>query len=146
MQGWSLRSKIALDAALIGIVATIAGACTTWLIMHYWELAAFDRRLAVDARELFRDIQNFSSEGSGQSSVFREKFVPLALRDRLIQVRNANNQLLYSTPGLTESISDDGIDSIHSRKIGARNVRMGTFREGGLTAYVGADAHEVNQI
>ena len=43
MRSWSLRWKIALDAALIGIVATFAGACTTWVIMHYWELSSFDR-------------------------------------------------------------------------------------------------------
>ena len=146
MHKWSLRWKIALDAALIGIVATIAGAATTWLIMHYWELSAFDRRLASDAQELLREVKNFQGDGSPQSPRTREDLVPLALRDRLIQVRDASGRIIYSTPGLNEPINDDGSDSIHSRKIGKRGVRMGTFRQDGLTAYVGADAGEVNQI
>ena len=146
MRSWSLRWKIALDAALIGIVATFAGAGTTWIIMHYWELSAFDRRLTTDAQELFRDIKNFPADASAASPLFRENLFPLALRNRFIEVRDASNRVLYATPGLNGSITDDGVDSIHFRKLGPHRVRMGTFREGGLTAYVGADAREVNQI
>jgi signal transduction histidine kinase len=53
MQSWSLRWKIALDAALIGVVATISGAGTTWIIMHYLELTKFGQ---YEADEIGRDI------------------------------------------------------------------------------------------
>ena len=41
MRRWPLRWKIAVYAAALGVVATIAGACTTWIIMHYIEAARF---------------------------------------------------------------------------------------------------------
>ena len=54
--------------------------------------------------------------------------------------------MLYLSPNLSEPVPDDGIEKIHTRKIGSRRVRMGTFHEGGLTLRVGADLKEVNQI
>src|ERR1700752_3820785 len=108
MKRWPLRWKIAIYAAAMGIVATIAGACTTWVIMHYWEVAAFDRRLTTDAQELFRDIENFEGGSDTNRRAFKEIFVPLALRDRYIQVIGANEELLYLSPNLTGPVLNDG--------------------------------------
>ncbi len=147
MSRWPLRWKIAFYAAALGVVATLAGAGTTWTIMHYWELGTFDRRLATDARELFRDIENFEGRWANNRSALQEKFVPLALRNRLIEVRGPANEVLYRSENLSEPITDDGIDRIHTRTIGdRRKVRMGTFHESGLSAFVGADGREVSQI
>ena len=59
MRRWPLRWKLALYAAALAVIATLAGAATTWTIMRYWEFRAFDQRLALDAQELFRDAENF---------------------------------------------------------------------------------------
>ena len=147
MNRWPLRWKIAFYAAVLGVVATLAGAGTTWTIMHYWELGTFDRRLTTDAHELFRDIENFEGGWANNRSAFKEKFVPLSLRNRLIEVRGAANEVLYRSANLRDPITDDGIDRIHTRTIADHGkVRMGIFHESGLTAYVGADGREVNQI
>jgi signal transduction histidine kinase len=146
MRGWPIRWKIAAYAAALGVVATAAGACTTWLIMHYWEVAAFDRRLTRDANELFRDIENFEGGWANNRQAFKQAFVPLALRDRFIQVQGADNQVLYLSPNLPAPIANDGVEQIHTRKINNRRLRMGVFHKGGLTAHVGADVREVNQI
>ncbi len=79
MKRWPLRWKLALYAAALAVVATIAGAATTWTIMRYWEMKAFDQRLALDAQELFRDVENFDGGVPANSRTFQEKFVPLAL-------------------------------------------------------------------
>ena len=146
MKRWPLRWKVALYAAVFAVVATIAGAATTWCIMHYWEIGAFDRRLTTDAHELFRDVANFEGGWEKNRQQIKEIFVPLALRHRLVEVRGPNNELLYLSPNLSEPVPNDGIEKIHTRKIGNRSVRMGTFHEGGLTLHVGADLKEVNQI
>jgi two-component system, OmpR family, heavy metal sensor histidine kinase CusS len=39
MKAWPLRWKIALYAATLGVVATLAGACTTWTVIYYYEAA-----------------------------------------------------------------------------------------------------------
>jgi signal transduction histidine kinase len=146
MKYWPLRWKIAIYAAALGIIATIAGAGTTWIIMHYWEVAAFDQRLATDAQELFRDIENFQGGWANNQQAFKEILVPLALRDRFIEVVGANGEVLYLSPNLASPMSNDGDQGIHTRRIGGRRIRVGIFRQDGLTAFIGADAREVNQI
>src|ERR1043166_9506579 len=146
MKRWPLRWKISVYAAGFGVVATISAAATTWTIMRGWEIAAFDRRLALDAQELFRDIANFEGGWQNNRRAFKEKFVPLALKDRLVEVLGPDGELLYASPGLDAPVFDDGIEKIHTRKIGDRSVRMGTFHQGDVTARVGADLREINQI
>ena len=114
--------------------------------MRYKELATFDQRLASDAQELFRDIANFEGGWEKNRQAFQEKFVPLALRNRYIEIRGPNHEVLYRSPNLTQPLGDDGIERFHTRKVGDRSLRMGTFHEGGLTSFVGADLRQVNQI
>lgn len=146
MRKWPLRWKLALYSALLAIAATVAGAATTWTIMRYEEIAAFDRRLTMDAHELFRDVEHFDRNHSTGRGAFQEIFVPLALRNRVIEVTDAQGKTLYLSPGLREPLSGDGIKEFHTRRIGGRNVRLGEFNEKGLTLRVGADLKEINQI
>lgn len=146
MTRWPLRWKLALYSSLLALAATIGGAATTWVVMRYEEIAAFDRRLTMDAHELFRDVAHFDRAGNGSRDAFQAIFVPLALRDRVIEVTDAQGKTLYLSPGLREPFSSDGHKEIHSRKIGGRTIRMGEFSEGGLTLRVGADLKEINQI
>src|SRR5882762_8196326 len=146
MKKWPLRWKLALYSALLAVAATIGGAATTWTVMRYEEIAAFDRRLTLDAHELFRDFEHFTRAGNGDRSAFEEIFVPLALRNRLVEVTNAEGEELYLSPGLLEPLIGDGIKSFHTRKINGRSIRMGEFNEKGLTLRVGAEMKEINQI
>ena len=146
MKNWPLRWKLALYSALLALAATIGGAVTTWTVMRYEEIAAFDRRLTMDAHELFRDVEHFNRDGNGEPSAFQEIFVPLALRDRVIEVTDAGGKTLYLSPGLREALSSDGIKEFHTRKIAGHSIRLGEFTENGLTLRVGADLKEINQI
>jgi signal transduction histidine kinase len=146
MKYWPLRWKLALYAAALAVVATIAGAATTWTIMRYWEIRAFDQRLALDAQELFRDVENFEGGMITNSQVFQEKFVPLALKDRLIEIRGGNGEILYLSPNVPGPALSDGVEKIHTRKIDGHFVRMGTFHWNNLTLSVGADMKEINRI
>lgn len=143
---WPLRWKVALYAATLAIVATLAGAATTWTVMHYNELRAFDQRLASDAQELFRDVENFEGGWEKNRNAFKENFVPLALRNRFIDIRGPNGEVLYRSPNLSEPLPNDGIEKFHTRKVGGRSLRMGTFHQEGLTLHVGADLRAVHQI
>jgi signal transduction histidine kinase len=146
MKRWSLRWKLAFYAATLAVVATLAGAATTWTIMRYWEVRAFDQRLALDAQELFRDVENFEGGLAANSRIFQEKFVPLALRERLIEIRGPGGESLYRSPNVPSSGLYDGVENIHTRKVGGRRVRTGTFHWNQLTLSVGADMKEVDQI
>ncbi|CAN5370301.1 N/A [soil metagenome] len=146
MKAWPLRWKLALYSALLAVVATIAGAATTWSVMRYNETASFDRRLTTDAHEFFRDVANFNGGSPENWRVIKENFIPLALRQRLIEVTDAQGRTLYLSPGLPEPLAADGIKDFHTRKINGRSMRVGEFSEHGLTLRVGADLKEINQI
>lgn len=145
MRSWPLRWKIALYAAALGVIATLAGAATTWTIMYRWQVRAFDERLASDAREMFRDVANFRPAPDHPAS-FNEIFIPLALHHRFVQVENDKGEIVYRSPNLPEPISSDGIAPIHNRNIAGRKLRIGEFRDGSLTALIGAETREVDVL
>jgi signal transduction histidine kinase len=146
MKRWPLRWKLAFYSASLAVIATLAGAATTWTVMRYAEIAASDRRLALDAEELFRDVENFEGGLAKNRLAIQEKFVPLALRDRLIEIHGPARELLYLSPNIRGSSLDDGIKEFHTRTIAGRRVRVGTFQWNGLTLQVGADMAEINQM
>ncbi len=146
MKKWPLRWKLALYAALLAMTATLAGAVTTWTVMRHEEIAAFDQRLTMDAHELFRDVEHFQRDPASKGRLFSEIFIPLALRQRLVEVTDAKGKMVYLSPGLREPLSSDGIRDFHTRRISGRNVRMGEFTENGLTLRVGAELMQINQI
>lgn len=146
MKQWPLRWKLAFYAATLAVVATIAGAATTWTVMRYEEIAAFDQRLVLDTHELFRDIENFEGGWENNRVAIKEIFVPLALRGRLIEIRANADELLYRSPNFPEALPDDGIEEFHTRTIQSRSIRIGTLKSNGLTVRVGADMREINQI
>ena len=146
MKHWPLRWKLAFYAASLGVVATIAGAATTWAVMRSAEIAAFDQRLALDAEELFRDVEHFEGGLANNQLVFQEKFVPLALRGRLLEIHGPKGELLYRSPNMRGSgLIGPGTSNFPSRTIDGRTVRVGTFYWQGLTAHIGADMSEINQ-
>ena len=146
MKKWPLRWKVALYSALLAVAATVGGAVTTWCVLRYAEIAAFDRRLTTDAHEFFRDVENFAGGPANNRRVFKEIFVPLAMRDRLFEVADAKGTLLYRSPRLRVAFPADGIKKFHNHKIDGRSIRLAEFDENGLTLRVGDDLKEINQV
>ena len=144
MRRLSLRWKLVIWAALFAFVASIACVWATWVLLRHQEIQALDRRLATDARELFRDLENF--QGMDKRSVLTERVVPLALRDRFVEVRGGNGEVLYLSPNLRGPALADDIESFHTREIGGTPVRIGVFRDAGLTLHVGADLKDIEQL
>jgi signal transduction histidine kinase len=131
-------------AALFAFSASIICIWTTWILLRAQEIQALDRRLVTDARELFRDIENF--QGANKRHDVTERFVPLALRDRLVEVRGNDGQILYISPNLSEPVLKDEIETFHTRNIAGRPVRIGVFRDEELTLHVGADLKDIEQL
>ena len=146
MRKWPLRWKVALYSALLGVAATICGAGTTWYLLRRTEIAAFDRRLTMDAHEFFRDVENFAGGPANNRRVFKEIFVPLSMRNRLVEVTDAKGTLLYRSPNLRAAFAADGIKEFHNREIDGRPIRLAEFNEDGLTLRVGDDLKQIHQV
>jgi len=144
MKHYSLRWKLVTWAALFAFSASVICLWTTWILVRAQEMQALDRRLATDAKELFRDIENF--QGTNKRRDVSERFVPLALRDRMIEVRGHDGEILYMSPNLSEPVLKDGTETFHTREIGGRAVRIGVFSDQELTLHVGADLKDIEQL
>jgi len=144
MRHYSLRWKLVTWAALFAFVASIICLWTTWILLRAQEVRALDRRLMTDARELFRDIENF--QGTNKRRDVTERYVPLALRDRLVEVRGRDGDILYMSPNLSEPVLKDQSETFHTRRIGGRPIRIGVFRDQELTLHVGADLKDIEQL
>jgi len=131
-------------AALFAFSASVICLWTTWILVRAQEMQALDMRLATDAKELFRDIENF--QGTNKRRDVTERFVPLALRDRMIEVRGRDGEILYMSPNLKEAVLKDDTEGFHTRHIDGKPVRIGVFRDEELTLHVGADLKEIEQL
>jgi signal transduction histidine kinase len=146
MRNWPLRWKVALYSAWLAAAATVGGAVTTWFILHDAEIAAFDRRLTIDAQEFFRDVEHFEGGGATNRRVFKEIFVPLSLRKHLVEVSDASGTVLYLSPRLRQPFPRDGIKTFHNDLIDGQNIRRAEFSENGLTLRAGDDLKAINQV
>jgi signal transduction histidine kinase len=144
MKHYSLRWKLVTWAALFAFIASVICLWTTWILLRAQEIQALDTRLATDAKELFRDIENF--QGTNKRREVTVRFVPLALRDRLVEVRGHDGEILYISPNLSEPVLKDGVETFHTRKIAGRPIRIGVFRDEELTLHVGADLKDIEQL
>ena len=144
MRPRSLRWKLVMWAALFSFGASLICVWATWILLRAQEIQALDRRLFTDAQELFRDIENF--QGVNKRQEVTERFVPLALRDRLVEVRGRNGEMLYMSPNLSAPVLTDGIEEFHTREIAGKQVRIGVFRDKELTLQVGADLKDIEQL
>jgi signal transduction histidine kinase len=144
MKPRSLRWKLVMWAALFAFSASIICVWATWILLRHQEVQALDRRLATDAQELFRDIENF--QGINKRLEVTERFVPLALRDRLVEVRGRDGEILYLSPNLSAPVLKDGVEEFHTREIAGRPVRIGVFRDNELTLHVGTDLKDIEQL
>src|SRR5262245_15067119 len=144
MKHYSLRWKLVTWAALFAFGASVICLWTTWILVRAQEIQALDRRLATDAKELFRDIENF--QGTNKRRDVTERFVPLALRDRLVEVRGRDGEILYMSSNLREPVLKDGMETFHTREVGGRALRIGVFSDEELTLHVGADLKAIEQL
>lgn len=146
MKKWPLRWKIAIYAATLGVIATIAGAGTTWIVMRVSEVAVLDHKLAADAREFLRQISESGVPLPESDREFEQKLVPFAWRDRLMELRRENGELIYRSPNLDGSIGYDGIENFHTRRIDHRWLRIAQFHRDNLRLTVAGDLDEIDRI
>jgi signal transduction histidine kinase len=141
MKRWPLRWKLALYAAALAVVATLAGAVTTWTLMRFSEIAALDQALKRDALAFFQSVKS-----SSDNRPIQEKLAPLLTSDRIVELRSADGTVLYRSPSPSGRELNDGIEKTHTRKINGQILRVAEFRGDGLRLRVGADLAAIHQI
>ncbi|MBA2435047.1 MAG: HAMP domain-containing protein [Chthoniobacterales bacterium] len=68
------------------------------------------------------------------------------MRDRFVEVSDAQGALLYRSPTLQSPFPTDGIKEFHNHKIDGRSIRLAEFTQNGLTLRVGDDLKQIHQV
>ena len=140
MKTWPLRWKIAWYAAALGVIATIAGAATTWLVMHFSEVAALDHRMAAEAKEMLAALEQ-SKTTSG-----RVELAGFAARDRLVELQTRDGEVLFRSAQLGGRNLADRVDQPHNRALQDKSYRLATYYSGKYVLRIAADLFEINRI
>lgn len=142
MRRWPLKVKFGLyAAALTTLGIAVTGPVVMSLIYHN-QLDSLDHELSENAAELFRDLDNFRGEPVNPRKPVSQKFIPVSLRGRYLQLEGPEGQVLLRSANLGEDHLDKlapviNTPGMHTVVIAARDCRIGTFREGAFTLHIG---------
>jgi signal transduction histidine kinase len=137
MSRWPLKLKVASYCALLAVLGLVGTAALLLPYIYNRQLAELDERLAEDAEELFRDLENFQGGPVDPTKPVSGKFVPVSLRLRYLDLEGPHGEELYRSPNLR------GVDlrhvppGMHTIQLFGRNCRVGTFQHGPFTLHLG---------
>jgi signal transduction histidine kinase len=137
MRRWPLKLKVGIYSAALVVVALIGTALLMFPYIYRTQLAELDERLADDAEELFRDLENSPGAPVDPQKPVNARFIPVALRLRYIDLEGPNGEELYTSPNLRGSDLRRVPPGLHTIELFGRNCRVGTFRKGPFTLHVG---------
>ena len=126
----------AVGIVVLAVLALTAGIVGMWTFQHRAELQELHERLTRDANEMARQLEVFN--GALDSQKFSDQFVPLDLKERLLQVQSEQGDLFYRSPRLASILSANRATESYLDTNGRRH-RMEIFRSGGLVLYVNAE-------
>lgn len=142
---WPLRWKVALYAAAMGIIATLAGAGTTWMLMRHFELKRLDRRIASDSTTFLQSLPSMQRPAGALD--LANQFAPLSWHDRMVELRAPDGSLLYRSPNLPPSVAFAAdSEAPQTRSIGGHAMRVAAFHRGGFTLYAAGDLAEIHHL
>ena len=132
-----LKLKVAIYSATLVVLGLVATALLLMPYIYNTQLAELDDRLAVDAEELFRDLENFPGTPLDPTKPIAAKFIPIALRFRYIDIEGPHGEELYNSANLRNNDLRAVPPGMHTIEIFGRNCRVGTFRKGPFTLHLG---------
>ena len=137
MKRLPLKAKVSLGAALVTAATVLAAGLATRPIIFRLQLNELDTLLSENAGQLFQGLENFRGAPSDFRKPVAERFVPVSLRGRYLEIEGPEGQVLYRSANLrgTDLTGEPGF--LRTVPLFGRQTRIGTFRHGYLTLYMG---------
>lgn len=135
---WSLKLKVGIYAALLTMVALVAGVVVMMVTLYYHQVAKLDEDLAGDARELVWDLENFRDAPQSGHAPLSEKFIPVDMRDYYIMIESETGELLYRSANLMGETLRMETMRPQTVKLRGEAVRVGSWRVDRYVIRVGA--------
>jgi signal transduction histidine kinase len=137
MKKWSLKVKVGVYAALLTMVALIAGAAVLMPVLYFHQVAQLDETLKNDSDEFLRDLQNFKGAPVDPRRPLARKFIPLSLQTRYLVVEGPEGQILYRSNNLRGASLDGEPGQTRTVELFGRNCRIGAWQEGPYLVHIG---------
>jgi signal transduction histidine kinase len=136
VNAFNLKREPAVGIVALAVLALLAGVAGMWAFQHQAEFQELHERLSRDVDEMVRQINVFSNESGTDSFEFNQKYVPLDLQERLLELRTTEERTLYRSPRIIKlpPAGDGSYQDAH----GDRH-RFEVFRVAGFTFYLNAD-------
>ena len=136
MKRFQFIKEPALGIVVLAILALIAGTIGMWMFQHRAEFQELHERLTRDGSEMIRQLNVFN--GRSDQNEFNERFVPLDLKKRLLQLQSESGDVLYRSPSLAKLLPGDQGSGFYLDSAGRRH-RLEIFHSGSLLLYVNAE-------
>jgi signal transduction histidine kinase len=137
MKKLPLKAKISLGAGLLTAATVLLAGLVTRPIMYRVQLRELDQLLAENADEVFSDLENYRGAPSDFRKPVNERFVPVSLRRRYLEIEGPEGQVLYRSPNLRGTDLTGNVGELRTLELFGRSARLGTFRHGYLTLHLG---------
>jgi signal transduction histidine kinase len=137
MKDWPLKLKFGLYSAALALAAVLGSSLVLMPIIYRAQVAELDTQLRENAEEMFRDLENFRGAPQDYRKGFNERFIPVGLRLRYLEIEGPEGQVLYRSANLRGTDLSAAGEGMRTIPIFGRNVRHGTFRQGFLTLHIG---------
>jgi two-component system heavy metal sensor histidine kinase CusS len=144
MRRWPLTTKVSVFAALLTIGTTVAFAVIFLSFNHRQRLLEVDHELYDNARELLRDLRNFRGSPLDPRRPLSERFIPIALRERLVILTGPEGQVLYASPGFDGTTLGAVTGAGTTVVILGERFRVSTEHEGSYTVELGINLADID--
>lgn len=123
---------------ILAMITLVAGALGMWAFQHRAELQELHERLSRDANELVHQTEVFRGEPGIDRAPFSEKYIPLDLRKRLLEIRSDDGNILYYSSRLGELPAGGQYNEFY-QDVDGRRHRLEVFHSGGFVLSINAD-------
>ncbi len=146
MESWSLKVKFGIYAAILAVVSLFGAAATMLPFIYFSQRAELDSQLLSESKELIRDLENFKGAPVNARHPLSAKFIPLSLQDRLLVVKGPEGQILYATPGLTETRLSSLDTGYETTLVNGEKLRVASFQKVFFSVQVGASMKPLHDL
>ncbi len=146
MKQWSLKFKVGIYAALLTMVALVAGVMVMMVTVYFHQIQKLDADLAGDAKELVWDLENFRDAPKDARAPLSEKFIPVDMRDYFLMIETRDGELLYRSANLKGQSLQGALGAIQTVELLGDKVRVGAWQVEPYRIRVGAKMNVIERF
>lgn len=146
MKTWSFKVKVGVYAAILTMVALLAGGCVMMLTLYFYQIAELDESLSEEASELVWDLKNFRDSPKDPREPLSEEFIPVPLRASYLMVEGPEGRIVYHSANLKGRVLDGEVGQTRTERIFGDTCRVGAWREGPYLVRIGAKVNMIQRF